>query len=79
MQFDVENVREISIDGAPVTIVDIHLRCKLDITPWCVTPQHLQATVDEVTGDMSYEEAKKLEVALAKHGLPAKVRNWKQD
>ena len=32
----------LTIEGAPVTIIGVHLHCDLDMTSWCITPDQLR-------------------------------------
>ena len=42
--YEIDSVRELEVEGAPVTIVNVILTCDLNDTPWCMTPQQ----IDEV-------------------------------
>ncbi|CAL1535402.1 unnamed protein product [Lymnaea stagnalis] len=36
VKYAVDNVKELIIDGAPVTFINIYLECNVDATPWCL-------------------------------------------
>ena len=42
VKYDVESQRELTMDGFPVTIVNIMLECDLRTTPWCLRPEDHQ-------------------------------------
>lgn len=79
VQYNIESTTELLIEASPVTIVNIHLDCKLELTPWCVPPDQLQSMMDKLTAELTYQEAKTIESALVQHGFPVSLRIWKQE
>ncbi|XP_041368143.1 beta-1,4-galactosyltransferase 7-like [Gigantopelta aegis] len=39
VKYQVVSQRLLTVDGAPVTVLNIRLECDLDLTPWCLNPE----------------------------------------
>ncbi|XP_064600700.1 beta-1,4-galactosyltransferase 7-like [Liolophura sinensis] len=39
VQYKVQSLKKLTIDGAPLTIMNIMLSCDLTVTPWCLKPE----------------------------------------
>ena len=46
MQYELISSYDLDIKDSPITIYNIGLRCDLDETPWCITPEQYQAIED---------------------------------
>ena len=49
VKYEVVNRRHLTIDGAPVTVLNIRLECDLDLTPWCLHPEDHPAYLSKKT------------------------------
>ena len=38
VHYQVESKTRLTVDGAPVRMINVHLKCNYQDTPWCITP-----------------------------------------
>ena len=74
LQYQLESKRHLSIDGAPVHMYDVRLKCNYEKTPWCMTPADYKVVKDAKSPNgrrvpknpKIFEDAKKRSLFLEK-------------
>jgi xylosylprotein 4-beta-galactosyltransferase len=70
IRYTIASTRQVRIDDVvDVTIVNVHLNCKLEVTPWCLAPRQLIAAVRQERTHMAPDEFARLEHSLRLHNM----------
>jgi len=52
-----------------VIVVNVHLNCELEVSPWCLTPRQLSSVMATERERLSPNEYARLEESLDQHGI----------
>lgn len=68
IQYKVPSRYDLMIGEAPVTILNVELTCDMLRTPWCVFPDQLEETLNDLRGNgiISDEDINKIKNELSK-------------
>jgi len=60
---------------ADVVVMNVHLNCVLETSPWCLTPRQLKSVMAAERNRLSPDEFSRLEESLNRHGI-VYDRSW---
>ena len=68
--YSVTSRHEIRVDGVVgLTVINVHLNCVLEATPWCLTPRQLTSVMAAERARLPPDEFARLEESLSRHGI----------
>jgi len=58
------------VDGVvDVTVINVHLNCELEATPWCLAPRQLTSVMAAERARLPPDKFARLEESLKQHGI----------